>query len=107
MQKSWQAKPAVFKCNSKGDQGKRASGRWTTISHSDVSEFDTLEEYKADVTQEATRRRKKQTLRAKKEDAVVEKIIENATHGDSGRHGRDSGRADDGRVRTDDCRCRV
>jgi trigger factor len=43
----------------------------------DVSEFDTLEEYKEDVKKQLLERREK-TARDAKEDAVIEKIIENA-----------------------------
>jgi len=44
----------------------------------DVSEFDTLDEYKADVKKNLTERKEKDALAAK-EDKVIEKIIENAT----------------------------
>lgn len=45
---------------------------------SDVSEFDTLEEYKADLKKNIIERKEKEAKRAK-EDEVVDKIIENAT----------------------------
>ena len=44
----------------------------------DVSEFDTLDEYKADIKKNLTESKEKEALAAK-EDKVVEKIIENAT----------------------------
>lgn len=44
----------------------------------DVSEFDTLEEYKADIKKNIADRKAKETLNAK-EGAVIDKIIENAT----------------------------
>lgn len=44
----------------------------------EVSEFDTLEEYRADVKKQLTERKEKQA-QTEKENAVIEKIIENAT----------------------------
>lgn len=43
----------------------------------DVSEFDTLAEYKADI-EKNIREKKEKTAQSRKEDAVVDKIIENA-----------------------------
>lgn len=45
---------------------------------SDVSEFDTLDEYKADIKAKLIEKKEKDSKRAK-EDEIVEKIIENAT----------------------------
>lgn len=44
----------------------------------DVSEFDTLEEYKADVKKNLSEEKEKEALAAK-EDKAIEKVIENAT----------------------------
>ena len=44
----------------------------------DVSEFDTLDEYKADIKKSLTEKAEKEAA-TKKEDAVVEKVVENAT----------------------------
>lgn len=45
---------------------------------SDVSEFDTLDEYKADIKAKLAEKKEKDAVRAK-EDAVVDKIVEGAT----------------------------
>ena len=46
MQKSWQGKPAVFKCTVKEIKVKELPELDDDFAQ-DVSEFDTLEEYKA------------------------------------------------------------
>ena len=56
---------------------QKSSLNWTTILAQDVSEFDTLAEYKEDLKKKLAERKEKEALRAK-EDAAVDKVIENA-----------------------------
>lgn len=70
-------KPALFKVNIKEIKVKELPDLDDEFA-SEVSEFDTLKEYKASVKKMLTERRKNQ-VRAEKENEVVEKIVENAT----------------------------
>ncbi len=69
-------KPAVFKCTVKEIKVKELPELDDDFAQ-DVSDFDTLEEYKADVRKKIEER-KAASAKAKKEDAVIEKIIEDA-----------------------------
>lgn len=69
-------KPAVFNVTVKEIKVKELPELDDDFAQ-DVSEFDTLEEYKADLTKTILERKEKEAKRAK-EDAVIEKIIENA-----------------------------
>ena len=69
-------KPAVFKCTVKEIKVKELPELDDDFAQ-DVSDFDTLEEYKADVRKKIEER-KAASAKAKKEDAVIEKIIEGA-----------------------------
>ena len=69
-------KPAVFKCTVKEIKVKELPELDDDFAQ-DVSEFDTLEEYKADVRKKLEEK-KADAAKAKKEDAVIEKIIEGA-----------------------------
>ena len=69
-------KPAVFKVTVKEIKVKELPNLDDEFAQ-DVSEFNTLEEYKADLEKTIRERKEKDAKRAK-EDAVVEKIIENA-----------------------------
>lgn len=69
-------KPAVFKCTVKEIKAKELPEVDDDFAQ-DVSEFDTLEEYKADVRKKLEEK-KAADAKAKKEDAVIEKIIEGA-----------------------------
>jgi len=69
-------KPAVFKCTVKEIKVKELPELDDDFAQ-DVSEFDTLEEYKADVRKKIEEKKAAQA-KAKKEDAVIEKIIEGA-----------------------------
>ena len=69
-------KPAVFKCTVKEIKVKELPELDDDFAQ-DVSEFDTLEEYKADVKKKVEERKAAQAKSAK-EDAVIEKIIEGA-----------------------------
>ena len=70
-------KPAVFKCTVKEIKVKELPELDDDFAQ-DVSDFDTLEEYKADVRKKVEEK-KAADAKAKKEDAVIEKIIEGAT----------------------------
>ena len=70
-------KPAVFKCTVKEIKVKELPELDYDFAQ-DVSDFDTLEEYKADVRKKVEEK-KAAEAKAKKEDAVIEKIIEGAT----------------------------
>ena len=69
-------KPAVFKCTGKEIKVKELPELDDDFAQ-DVSDFDTLEEYKADVRKKVEEK-KAADAKAKKEDAVIEKIIEGA-----------------------------
>ncbi len=69
-------KPAVFKVTVKEIKVKELPELDDEFAQ-DVSEFDTLEEYKADLEKTIRERKEKDAERAK-EDAVVAKIIENS-----------------------------
>ena len=70
-------KPAVFKCTVKEIKVKELPELDDDFAQ-DVSDFDTLEEYKADVRKKVEEK-KAADAKAKKEDAVIEKIIEGVT----------------------------
>lgn len=70
-------KPATFHVLIKEIKRKELPELNDTFA-SDVSEFETLEEYKADVKKKLMERKEKEA-KILKEDAVIEKIIENAT----------------------------
>ncbi|MCI5639913.1 MAG: trigger factor [Lachnospiraceae bacterium] len=72
-----QGKPALFKVKIKEIKVKELPELDDDFAQ-DVSDFDTLEEYKADVEKKILER-KEQDIYREKEDAVIEKIIENAT----------------------------
>ena len=69
-------KPAVFKCTVKEIKVKELPELDDDFAQ-DVSDFDTLEEYKADVRKKVEEK-KAAEAKAQKEDAVIEKIIEGA-----------------------------
>ena len=69
-------KPAVFKCTVKEIKVKELPDADDEFVK-DVSEFDTMEEYRADL-KKMIEYRKAADAKAKKEDAVIEKIIEGA-----------------------------
>lgn len=69
-------KAAVFKCDVKKIEAKELPELDDDFAQ-DVSEFDTLAEYKEDLKKKLTEKKEADALRAK-EDAVVDKIIENA-----------------------------
>ena len=69
-------KPAVFKCTVKEIKVKELPELDDDFAQ-DVSEFDTLEEYRADVRKKLEEK-KAASAKAKKEVAVIEKIIEGA-----------------------------
>ena len=69
-------KPAVFKVKVNGIKRKELPELNDDFA-SEVSEFDTLEEYKADVKKKIAERKEK-AAQAAKSDAVIEKIIEDA-----------------------------
>ena len=70
-------KAAVFKCVIHKIEAKELPELDDDFAQ-DVSEFDTLEEYKADVKANLAQKKEADAKRAK-EDAVVTKVIENAT----------------------------
>lgn len=70
-------KAAVFKCVIHKIEAKELPELDDEFAQ-DVSEFDTLEEYKADVKANLLSKKETEAKRAK-EDAVVDKVIENAT----------------------------
>ena len=69
-------KPAVFKCKVNKIEMKELPALDDDFAK-DVSEFDTLEEYKADIKANLEKKKAEDAKRAK-EDAVVEKAAENA-----------------------------
>lgn len=69
-------KAAVFKCDVKKVEAKELPELDDDFAQ-DVSEFDTLAEYKEDLKKKLAEKKEADALRAK-EDAVVDKIIENA-----------------------------
>ena len=69
-------KPAVCKCTVKEIKVKELPELDDEFAQ-DVSDFDTMEEYRADVRKKIEER-KAASAKAKKEDAVIEKIIEGA-----------------------------
>lgn len=69
-------KAAVFKCDVKKVEAKELPEVDDDFAQ-DVSEFDTLAEYKEDLKAKLAKKKADEALRAK-EDAAVEKIIENA-----------------------------
>ena len=69
-------KAAVFQCDVKKIEAKELPELNDDFAK-DVSEFDTLAEYKEDVKKNLAESKEKEALRAK-EDAAIEKIIENA-----------------------------
>ena len=69
-------KAAVFQCDVKKIEAKELPELDDEFAQ-EVSEFDTLAEYKEDVKKNLTSRKEAEALRAK-EDAVIDKIIENA-----------------------------
>lgn len=70
-------KPAMFKVTVKEIKVKELPELDDDFAQ-DVSEFDNLDEYKADIKSTITERKEKEA-KTVKEDAIVEKIIENAT----------------------------
>lgn len=72
-----QGKPALFKVAVKEIKRKELPELDDEFA-SEVSEFETLKEYKASVKKNLTERRKEQAKK-EKEAAVVEKVVENAT----------------------------
>lgn len=70
-------KPAVFKCKLNGIKETELPEIDDDFA-SDVSDFDTLEEYKEDL-QKTLEVKKKDAAKREKESLVVDKIIENAT----------------------------
>lgn len=70
-------KPAEFKVTVKEIKVKELPDLDDELAK-DVSEFDTLEEYKADIKKNLEEEKKNEML-AEKEDKVIEKIIENST----------------------------
>jgi len=70
-------KPAVFKCTVRKIEAKELPELDDEFAK-DVSEFDTLDEYKADIKETLIKKKEEDGKRAK-EDAVVEKAIENAS----------------------------
>ncbi len=69
-------KAAVFQCDVKKIEAKELPELDDDFAQ-DVSEFDTLAEYKEDVRKSLTEKKEAEALRAK-EDAAVDKVIENA-----------------------------
>lgn len=70
-------KPALFKVKINGIQTKELPELDDDFAQ-DVSEFDTMDEYKADVKTKLEEKKKAEADNAK-EDAVIAKIVENAT----------------------------
>lgn len=75
-EKTLAGKAAVFQCDVKKIEAKELPELNDDFAK-DVSEFDTLAEYKEDVKKNLTESKEKEALRAK-EDAAIEKVIENA-----------------------------
>lgn len=74
---SLKGKPALFKVTVK-EIKKKELPKLDDEFASEVSEFETLKEYKASVKKTLTERRKEEAKR-EKENAVVEKVVENIT----------------------------
>ena len=74
---SLKGKPALFKVTVK-EIKKKERPKLDDEFASEVSEFETLKEYKASVKKNLTERRKEEAKR-EKENAVVEKVVENIT----------------------------
>lgn len=74
---SLKGKPALFKVTVK-EIKKKELPKLDDEFASEVSEFETLKEYKASVKKTLTERRKEEAKR-EKENAVVEKVVENVT----------------------------
>lgn len=74
---SLKGKPALFKVTVKGIK-KKELPKLDDEFASEVSEFETLKEYKASVKKNLTERRKEEAKR-EKENEVVEKVVENIT----------------------------
>ena len=70
-------KPAVFKCKLNGIKETELPELDDDFA-ADVSEFDTMDEYKADIKATLTAKKEK-AAKNEKEGKVVDKIIENAT----------------------------
>ena len=70
-------KAAVFKCKVNEIKVKELPEADDEFA-SEVSEFETMDEYKADIKKNLLER-KERTAKSQKENAVVEKIVENAT----------------------------
>lgn len=69
-------KAAVFQCDVKKIEAKELPELDDDFAK-DISEFDTLEEYKAELKKNLTLKKEQEALRAK-EDAAIDKAIENA-----------------------------
>ncbi len=76
-EESLKGKPALFKVTIK-EIRKKELPKLDDEFASEVSEFETLKEYKASVKKTLTERRKEETKR-EKENEAVEKVVENAT----------------------------
>ncbi len=76
-EESLKGKPALFKVTIK-EIKKKELPKLDDEFASEVSEFETLKEYKASVKKTLTERKKAEVKR-EKESAVVEKVVENAT----------------------------
>ena len=74
---SLKGKPALFKVTVK-EMKKKELPKLDDEFDSEVSEFETLKEYKASVKKNLTERRKEEAKR-EKENEVVEKVVENIT----------------------------
>lgn len=70
-------KPALFKVTVKEIKAKELPAADDDFAQ-DVSEFDTLDEYKSDIEAKLKEKKEKDAKRAK-EDAAVDKVVENAT----------------------------
>ncbi|MFA9465343.1 MAG: trigger factor [Velocimicrobium sp.] len=70
-------KPAMFKVTIKEIKAKELPELDDDFAQ-DISDFDTLAEYKADVEKKIFERKEKQ-IKNEKEEAIIEKIVENAT----------------------------
>jgi len=76
-QESLQGKPAMFKVKVKAIKGKEYPEIDDEFAR-DVSEFDTLDEYKASI-KETIKERKENEAKRTKQDEVVKKVVENCT----------------------------
>lgn len=82
-------KPAVFKCKVNSIKTKELPELDDEFA-SEVSDFETLEEYKADIRAKLTEQKEKAAKTAK-EDALVEKAVEGATMDIPGSDDREPG----------------